>query len=248
MKRVLLIDADVIAYNACAAVQQEVEYEPGYYTWSSSFEEVRDTFDALLAEITEELGSTEIKLCLTDSEGNFRKSILPTYKGKRGKKPLVLKAFKQWLIDEREAVFRPGLEGDDCMGILATMNHKGEERIIVSIDKDMKTVPGLWCRWPDREIVTITPEEAHYWHMTQTLTGDATDGYAGCPTIGPVKAKAILDQVAAPTRTNLWRAVVDCFEKRGLTEDDALVQARVARILQASDYDFQAKTPILWTP
>ena len=37
------------------------------------------------------------------------------------------------------------------------------------------------------------------------------------------------------------------FEKKGLTESDALVQARVARILRASDYDFAAKKPILWS-
>jgi len=242
MKRVLLIDADVIAYNACAAVQQEIEFEPGYYTWSSSFDEVKEAFDTAIYKITDTLKGDEIKLCLTDSEGNFRKTILPTYKGKRGKKPLVLKAFKQHLVDECGAVFRPGLEGDDCMGILATMPHKGEERVIVSVDKDMGSVPGLWCKWPEPFIRAITPEMAAYAHLLQTLTGDQTDGYAGCPGIGPVKAEKILAE--DPT----WAAVVKCYEAKGLTEDDALVQARVARILQASDYDFKKKEVILWTP
>jgi len=242
MKRVLLIDADVIAYNACSAVQQEVEYEPGYYTWSSSFDEVRDAFDAQIETIKDTLNGTEIKLCLTDSEGNFRRSVLPTYKGKRGKKPLVLKAFKQYLTDERGAYFRPGLEGDDCMGILATLPHKGEERIIVSIDKDMKQIPGVWVRWPDQTEVTITEEEADRFHLMQTLTGDVTDGYSGAPGIGPVKAEAILAK--DPT----WAAVVRVYEAKGLTEQDALVQARVARILRASDYDTKLKQPILWTP
>ena len=253
-KRVLLIDADVLAYEACSAVQQEIEFEPGYYTWQSKFEDVEDAFDTQLNKIKEALDGDEVKLCLTDSEGNFRKSILLTYKGKRGKKPLVLKAFKQHLIDNRGAVFRPGLEGDDCMGILATMPHKGEERIIVSIDKDMKQIPGKWVRWPDQKEITITEAEANYFHIVQTLTGDVTDGYSGCPGIGPVKAEKILDpfvvhdvypsfDVAAA-----WPAIVKLYEAKGMTEDDALVQARVARILRASDYDFKRKEPILWTP
>ena len=34
----------------------------------------------------------------------------------------------------------------------------------------------------------------------------------------------------------------------GLTEEDALVNARLARILTADDYDFEKKEPKLWTP
>ena len=38
------------------------------------------------------------------------------------------------------------------------------------------------------------------------------------------------------------------FVKAGLDEEAALVQARVSRILRASDFDFKAKQPILWKP
>jgi DNA polymerase-1 len=47
---------------------------------------------------------------------------------------------------------------------------------------------------------------------------------------------------------DLWAAVVSHYEAAGLTEEDALVQARVARILHRSDYDMDKKEPILWTP
>jgi DNA polymerase-1 len=241
-KRVLLVDADVLAYNAAAACLREMEYEPGYYTWSASFEEVLETFDGLLTTVVNTLKGEPV-LCLTDSIGNFRRGVLPTYKGKRGKKPLVLKALKDFLIEHRGAYFRPGLEGDDCMGILATRsNPTKEDRIIVSIDKDMMQIPGKMVRWPDPTIRAITSEEADLFHLRQTLTGDVTDGYVGCPGIGPVKAETILSK--SPT----WDAVVAAFEKAKLTEEDALIQARVARILRATDYDFQKKEPILWTP
>lgn len=246
MKRVLLIDADVLAYEACSAVQQEIEFEPGYFTWHSSFEEVLRAFDTKLEEIVDTLNGDSVKLCLTDSEGNFRKQVLPTYKSKRGKKPLVLKAFKDYLVKERQAYWRPGLEGDDCMGILATV--KGdEERVIVSVDKDMQQIPGLLVRWPDPYVLVINDWAADFYHLMQTLTGDATDGYSGCPGIGPKKAESILSYTEGDL-SKAWPLIVKAYEKQGLTEEDALVQARVARILRASDYDFTKKEPILWTP
>ena len=262
VKRVLLIDADVLAYEAASGCEKAVEWEPGYWTWSCQFEQVVDKFDSLLFDITETLKGEPV-LCLTDSEGNYRFGVLPTYKGKRSnvKKPLVLKPFKQYLIDERGAYFRPRLEGDDVMGILATRaNPKKEERVIVSVDKDMKTIPGLVCRWPiEKEPRLISEEEADYWHMFQTLTGDATDGYSGCPGIGPKKAEAILSKDSIWQRFGThyddsqlsslrWQAVVEVYKKNGLSEVEALTQARVARILRASDYNFEKKEPILWTP
>ena len=33
-----------------------------------------------------------------------------------------------------------------------------------------------------------------------------------------------------------------------MTEEDALVNARLARILTTEDYDYGKKEPILWTP
>lgn len=253
MSRVLLLDADVIAYKAAASVEEAIDWGDGFWTWHCDEEEVKSSVRQQIDEAMDTLGGDSYKLCLTDSEGNFRKSILPTYKGNRAstKKPLILLHIKQWMIDELDAYFRPGLEGDDCMGILATMKGK-DERVIVSIDKDMKTIPGLFCRDVSTgEIVEIDAHVADYWHLYQTLTGDTTDGYSGCPGVGPKKAEAILgypgDFLALGTEA-AWEAVVKAYEKAGLNESEALVQARVARILRATDYDFKKKEPILWRP
>jgi DNA polymerase-1 len=131
------------------------------------------------------------------------------------------------------------------MGIFATWSKLKGEKVIVSIDKDMKTIPGLYSR-DGETIVEVSEDEADYWHLFQTLTGDQTDGYSGCPGIGPKKAEAILQH--PDNQDDLWGVVVRTFVKAGLNEDEALVQARVARILRASDYDFEKKEPILWTP
>lgn len=247
--RHLLIDADVLLYKACTAAETAIEWEPGYWTWHADLKQASEAFESEVQFLMDSLDAKYVTLALTDTV-NFRKAILPTYKGNRtGKRPLTLKAMRQRLVDTDPRIrMKPGLEGDDVLGILATMAHgpaAKRGRIIVSVDKDFKTVPGLFCQ-DGKTITEITEQEADYWHMMQTLTGDATDGYAGCPGVGKVKAERILS--AAHTAADQWRAVVSTFEKFGFGEAEALVQARVARILRASDYDFEKKQPILWSP
>jgi DNA polymerase-1 len=259
VNRHLLFDGDVLAYRAAAAVEKAIEWEPGYWTWHSDEMEARRAVEREIEKYMDALDGYDFCLALTDDAHNFRKDILPTYKGNRKqKKPLVLKSIRAWMLDEFDTWLRPGLEGDDILGILATWPKFAKTRgkpIIVSIDKDMKTVPCTYVRDLDIGPVEITEHEADYWHLFQTLTGDQVDGYAGCPGIGPKKAEAILQQ-AIDENAHLsgtityccWPAVVAAYADKGLSEEVALEQARVARILRASDYDFKQKRPILWTP
>jgi DNA polymerase-1 len=247
--KTLLIDADITAYEVASSVEQTLEIEEGYFQTFCNFEEVKEIILDKLNRLIEDLDADKYALALTDSVGNYRKEIYEFYKGKRStiKKPIVLKHVKQWMIDDLGAYWRPGLEGDDILGILATHPTllKGE-KVIVSEDKDLQTIPGMLYR--KGELIQVTEEEAFRYFMMQTLTGDSTDGYPGLPGYGPVKAEKWLDTVEASTPTNLWRAVVDAYERFGMTEEDALLQARCARILTADLYDFANKKPILWTP
>ena len=68
--------------------------------------------------------------------------------------------------------------------------------------------------------------------------GDRADNYAGCPGVGDVTARKLLEKDCS------WDTVVSAFEKVGLSEEDALVQARVARILRNTDY--KGTQVILW--
>ncbi len=45
-----------------------------------------------------------------------------------------------------------------------------------------------------------------------------------------------------------WKTVVDAFAEKDLSEDIALQNARLAKILTTNDYDWRAKQPILFTP
>ena len=196
-----------------------------------------------------DLGADEMIICLTDDE-NFRKSILPTYKANRDNvpRPYLLKHLKEVMERDYTTYKRPGLEADDCLGILLTHPKLiTGEKVCVSNDKDMKSLPGKHAHLSDRTVFEVSQEDADYWHMYQTLIGDSTDNYAGCPGVGPVKAEKILSGTDK-TVPAMWEAVVEAYTKAKLSEEEALIQARVARILRYTDYNFKTKEPILWKP
>ena len=240
MKRTLLIDGDIVAYRYSSTVEQEVDWGDDVWSLWSDAKEAKQLILQYLDHLVEATAADDFVFTFSDKD-NFRKAIYPDYKhNRKGKrKPTCYKGVKTWLESEYESIEMPGLEGDDVMGILATSG-KYEETVIVSEDKDMKTIPGLL--WRAAEMEDISEEYADYYHLYQTLVGDTTDGYKGCKGIGDKRATDILSK--DPT----WEAVVKAYEKAGQTEEEALVQARLARILRASDYNTQTKEPILWTP
>lgn len=272
----LLIDGDGFAFRAAMLAEIPTDWGDGLWTLHADANTAINRMDAELAHVQEVLGASTMKVALTDAAENFRRSFWPSYKAKRRKtrKPMVLPVLRQHLLDNYAAYLRPNLEGDDVIGILATHpTLVPGDKIIVSADKDFFTIPGKFWRMVDdgRETVRVTEAEADRYHMLQTLTGDTTDEYPGCPGIGPDKAAKALDTgtILVPRQHVLksgprkgevetrydeqegfpaWDVVVSRYEAAGLTEADALVQARCARILRWTDYDYQKKEPILWTP
>lgn len=241
-KRLLLIDGDLILYQTLAATETEREIEPEMWALTNDLAEFKTNINQQLLRIRDDLGG-KIVVCLSDNE-NFRKDIYPDYKANRknNRKPVGFKAAKAWMTKEWSAIIKPRLEADDVMGILST-KPGNTDAVIVSMDKDMRTIPGKLYRYRDGAKIVVTEAEADRYHLLQTLTGDTTDNYPGCPGIGPVKAEAILNKPGDP-----WNNVVQQFRSSGLTEGDALVQARLARILRWSDWDNAKQLPRLWTP
>lgn len=247
-KVTLLVDGDVVAYKATAAVEQEIDWGDDLHTLHSDADQAKEIIERQIDSWCGKLDATNVVVAFSDSH-NFRKDIYPLYKSNRAnkRKPLAYKEVKAWIEDQWTCYQRPSLEGDDVLGILATSDKiiRGQ-KIIVSVDKDFKTIPGYFWN-PDRDEQPVFYDfiDADYWHMMQTLMGDKTDGYPGLPGCGPAKAEKILHP---SSYSDMWPAVVAAYEKAGLTEADALVQARCARILRNSDYDFKKKEVKLWTP
>jgi len=92
--------------------------------------------------------------------------------------------------------------------------------------------------------------------MKQVLTGDTVDNYKGCPGIGPKKAdeflmpvhEALLGLTVEEHLAALWVTVTMVYESKGFTAEDALIQARCARILRHGDYNFTTEEVTLWKP
>ena len=181
---------------------------------------------------------------------NFRKKICPDYKSHRNKvePPPGLPEARSMLTEWGRVWHGTTIEADDYIGIALT-SPGGEDLVAVSIDKDFKQVPGRHMHMftPSVGIRTVTQEMGDWWHMLQTLVGDSADGYPGCPGVGPVKATKILAG-CKDTGRPLWDGVLEAFTERGLSEQDALKQARLARILRRSEWNEKRMVPKLWKP
>ena len=236
----LLIDADFIVYKACAGAEQDIDWGDDVITVVSQFSEALKNVERDLTKIKNEFmwDTPELILFFSDSK-NFRKKIYPEYKGHRNrKKPCGYRKVITELAEKYEVIKLSELEADDAMGIYATA-HEGN--IICSPDKDMRQIPGRL--FDMKELTIIDPIEGAKWHLIQTLAGDQTDGYSGVPGIGIKRAVALFEETGYT-----WKTVVKAFIDKDLTEDDALMNARLARILTCTDYDPIQHSVIPWTP
>tara|TARA_Y100001938_G_C8063556_1_gene418788 strand:- start:357 stop:1121 length:765 start_codon:yes stop_codon:yes gene_type:complete len=235
----LLIDCDYIVYKCCAATETEIDFGEDLIVVTSNFTDAYKCVERELNKIKDEFGSFDEMILFFTSPNNFRKKILPEYKGHRQrKKPCGFKRVINNLKLHYKVIIKDTLEADDTMGIYAT---KYPGNLLVSPDKDMRQIPGELYDFKER--VTITPDEGARWHLIQTMAGDNTDGYSGVPGIGVKKAEKIFEE-----KGYSWQTVVETFQEKEMTEADALVNAQLARILTTDDYDHDKKEPILWTP
>ena len=235
----LLIDADFIVYKACAAAESEVDFGDDVILVTSNFDDAYRATERELTKIRNNFGEfSDIILFFSDSK-NFRKQIEKSYKGHRNrKKPCGYKRVINALKEKYKVIIKPTLEADDAMGIYAT---KFPGNCIVSPDKDMRQIPGKLYNFD--EVFTVSKEDGAKWHLVQALAGDQTDGYGGVPGIGVKRATSLFEEHGYS-----WKTVLKAFDDKNLTEEEALVNARLARILTADDYDFTKKEPILWSP
>lgn len=246
----LVIDGDIFLWEACLGSEYSCHWGDDLWTLHADEREAKQRLDTTIASLKEKLESDRIRVALTGDE-NWRKEVLPTYKANRKKtrKPVVYHALKQYVRETYKTVEINRLEADDICGLLMgkRMWRTPCEKILISTDKDLKQIPGLHYNpgKPEEGISEVSELDGHYNFMYQTLTGDAVDGYSGCPKVGPKTAERILSQ-ADPSE--YWTLVLEAYEGAGLTEEDALQQARVARIMREGDYDHKTNEVNLWTP
>lgn len=251
-----VIDADSILFAVATSAEAKVsddEYLP-LLDEEAAFKLVVAEIEAL----TDKAECDRALVCLTDRR-NFRTKIYPEYKSNRkgSRRPALLEPLRQMTMTRDMGFGKllvPWLEADDLCGIsYGTLVEAGREAVIVSADKDMRTIPCMLMnprpsKFSGRRhpIEEVTKYEADREHLKQTLTGDTVDGYPGCPGIGNVKANKLIEE--CETLEEIWDGVVERFEAKGLSENDAVTQARMARILRSEDWDVKKRKVDLWTP
>ena len=255
MTRTILIDADLLAYRASAANQRSYDWNgDGNKSIAADEDKAREAVEEEVEKLAERLQADDVIVCLSDDFTSFRKDrIRADYKGNRNsvERPVHLYDIKEWMAETYITERWTSLEADDVMGILATDPSATDQRVIVSADKDMMTVPALLYR-PQLDrgqkkppLLDIKPIEAIRFHFWQTIVGDTTDGYSGARGIGKLSpfAQEVLE---ADTEEEAWDIVLDAYASKGLTEAHAVEQARLARILHHEDWD--GRSPLLWLP
>jgi DNA polymerase-1 len=255
-KRIGLLDADGILYaaalkgvTACDGEQLQVLDDEFIY---------RDALERAEAWADWLRDCDKVFLVLS-ARTCFRKRLLPSYKANRkgGDRPVTLDALRTRVAEEGLGSFKviliDDLEADDVCGIMAgSFQGQGYETVIVSPDKDLLQIPGmvLTPKPGSQEVVfsEVTQERGDEWHIYQALVGDVADNYKGCPGIGDGRAEVLVECVRGLSPEDRWDVILATFAEKGLTEEDALVQFRVARILRDTDWDAEKKEPILWNP
>lgn len=254
--RVALIDADIIVYRVASMAEGKDPFD-GSPRKDITYDMCKEQILAEVESLRDIVGATQFVMVFSpDSRTNFRKAVAADYKANRNPKP---KPEKYWPLVKWVRTVMPctsieGMEGDDLLGIMHTREPEGT--IIISSDKDMKTIPGRTYNHVRGELYEISVNEANHYWMLQTLMGDSTDGYSGCPGIGAVKAaRALPDPDGSDSQqfmNRLWHEVLELYRDRYQNElvafEKALQQARLARILRYKDYCYETDSILLWHP
>lgn len=230
---------------AANASTNEIDWGDGVQSNYENLDKAKGLFEGSIEDATDHWPGYEPVLLFSSPDRHYwRHDIFPEYKAHRGAGRQFIQDLRDWAAEEFFSFCEYNLEADDLCGILATGEDQlpGDDKVVVSIDKDMLQIPGLV--WNPRTKVThvIHADDGDRWHMYQTLVGDQTDGYPGLRGVGDKKASAFLEA------DGTWAGVFEMFENKGWDEEFALLQARLARILQAEDWSWETKEVRLWEP
>lgn len=235
--RTLLVDGDIVAYKAAVIAETPIDWGNGVWTLHAHEKDVIGSMEEFMSKIIEESGCDKVITCLSGDK-LYRKDVAAYYKANRKgtRKPMLLNFAKKYLADNYNGKVEDKLEADDLLGILGSAD---KNTVIWSIDKDLLTIPAYHLI--DGKVTEVDQEEADYWFLYQTLVGDSTDNYKGCPAVGAKTADKLLQENGAT-----WQTVVNAFADKGLGEEVAVENARLARILRDGEYDFKTQEVSLW--
>jgi len=230
----------MIVYRAAFGSEKEIKWCDDVYTLHMDMNEALDKVSTSIDSILAKLGTSTFALAFSPKK-NFRHRLYDSYKANRSdkRKPLGLSDLIHRVRSQYDGMIYKDIEADDVIGLICT---KDKDCVAVSGDKDFLTLPCKFYNFLKDELFDTSLEEANYNHLIQTLTGDVVDGYAGVKGVGIKTAEKLLAKTGAT-----WEGVVEIYQSKGYTEDEALLNARLAYILRDGDYDFDKQEVIkIW--
>ena len=213
-----LIDGDLVCYRSAASANNDPLDVAIHRT------------DNLMRELLTQVNADTYIAYLT-GKSNFRKEINPEYKANRKDQepPRWLEECKEFLVIEWKAKMSEYYEADDLLGIeqcrVSNINdgcafalYNETPTIIISLDKDLKMIPGGHYSWEigtatwtkAAEFTTTTKESGIRRFYEQMLVGDVTDNIIGIAGLGPVKSKKYLS--SAETEQDLFDLVYNKYD------------------------------------
>lgn len=166
-------------------------------------------------------------------KGNFREKVatLKPYKGNRdpNHKPKYYKEIREYLLSYFDVEVVDGMEADDAIGI-AQFKNPDRSTCIVSIDKDMKMIPGWHYNPRSGDIFNVSLYEADRFLLWQMLVGDPTDNIPGVNKIGPKTADKILEEFDGDN-AGLENRVMELYVKQYGPEEGPRAYEEVRQLL-----------------
>ena len=242
--KIMLVDGDLLAYKITSALEEPIDWGNDVWTLHSDFGKAKQLWTQSIGYYLGITSSKDVVVAFSDKV-NFRKELDSTYKSHRKgiRKPICYLALRKWIEETHKCETFTALEGDDVLGLLATGKYKNN-CVVVSGDKDMRTIPAWHCFIIDDSIEYVDKKKADYNFCKQVLTGDSADGYIGCKGVGEIKASRVL--LGKKNLDELWEAVCQEYQRNGYEMSDAYHQGRLARILRDGEYNYKTKQIILW--
>lgn len=183
-----LIDGDILVYRIGYSTEDVPERLAGV--------RLRDYFN----EITESLLISSYTTYLTSTDkSNYRFQVDSTYKANRVQpKPRHYEYLRNTILNDPlfHSCLVSGKEADDRIGINASIYPSHRDYIVVSIDKDLKQIPGWHYDFVKKRKFYVTKKQAAKFLYYQLLVGDSADNVPGITGIGESIGTKLLAECA----------------------------------------------------
>lgn len=171
-----LIDGDILVYRIGYSTEDVPERLAGI--------RLRDYFNEILESLL--VSDYETHITSTD-KSNYRYALDSSYKANRTQpKPVHYDYLRDCLANDPnyKGIMSFGREADDSIGIASSRFSSKRDYIIVSIDKDLKQIPGWHYDFVKKRKFYVSESQAARFIYRQLLTGDSADNIGGITGIG----------------------------------------------------------------